>query len=69
MTWHYRVSKRKDPLTGKAYFGIVEYFAPNGIWTEEHVKPFGNTRKELIQDLETMLSDAKRHRTHETKRR
>jgi len=60
MSWHYRIRKRI--IEWEAVFDIVEmYGGPNKMWTENGMRPFGNTRKELIRDLERMLADAKKY--------
>jgi hypothetical protein len=61
MSWHYRVRRREGPEKGKFIFDIVEmYNKPKG-WTAEGMKPFGESKKELIWELETMLADAKKY--------
>jgi len=59
MSWHYRVRKRM--VNGEKLFDIVEmYTKPRG-WTKDGMKPVGNSKKEIIRDLEMMLGDAKKY--------
>lgn len=61
MSWHYRIRKRTDK--GQDWYDIVEYYTyPRG-WTKESRAPGGETRAELISELEMMLADAKKYRT------
>lgn len=52
MSWNYRIVHRVQ--SGEDCFGIHEaYYNPDGsIWaiSEEPIAPFGNTKKELIDD-------------------
>ena len=48
-------------MDGKAWFDIVEmYDKPTG-WTEDSMAPGGETKNDLITDLEMMLHDAKKY--------
>lgn len=62
MSWRYGVTVQKLP-DGTDYYQIRELFrVENGgwnSWTENPIAPGGHTRKELIEDLELMLKDAK----------
>ena len=64
MSWYYRPCKRKYK-DGTAYYVVVEFF-PNvqgkPAWTKDAMSPYGESRKELIRDLEMMLEDCKRRR-------
>ena len=64
--WHYRVFRRPGYLC-KWLYTIREYYAPCS-YTEDSI-PFGETRGELIKDLENMLADAKRYSTKTLKDR
>lgn len=54
--WRYIVSKESS-ADGSEVYGIREYYPKYG-WTEQTVKPVGDTREELIADLKMMLQDA-----------
>ena len=59
MTWHYVAVKRDGCYyVGERYsrFGVVP-----------KIVPMGDTKKQLIKDLEMMLEDVKRYRTEEVK--
>ena len=61
--WNYRVFKSKDPECDEEYYTLIECFYDKNKkpWAySEEAKPFGNTKKELIQVLEMMLKDAKK---------
>jgi hypothetical protein len=60
MSWHYRIRKRKAPENKKYIFDIVEFYGKRS-WTVQGIKPYGDTKEELIQELERMLSDAKKY--------
>jgi len=63
--WHYRPCKKIDE-NGTPYYVVVEYFknvCGKPMWTEDKCFPMGETREELIRDLEMMLEDCKRHKT------
>lgn len=61
MAWHYQVRRRK--CCDNWVYDIVEvYTKPKG-WTESSMIPRGNTRREVIMDLERMLEDAKKYPT------
>lgn len=63
--WHYRPCKKIDKF-GRPYYVVVEVYkniCGKRLWTEGACSPFGNSRKELIRDLEMMLEDCKRRRT------
>lgn len=60
MTWRYVVSK--EYAGTDVVYGIREYYHPStGLgtgWTENTVKPQGDTYEELLRDLHHMLDDA-----------
>jgi len=60
MSWHYQVRRKK--IGTKWEYDIVEVYTGN-VHTERGISAIGNTKKELIQDLERMLADAKKYRT------
>jgi hypothetical protein len=63
------VDDKTNKPTGETYeelgFGIVEaYYNENGdiqFTTERFIEPYGETKEELIECLETMLKDVKKH--------
>lgn len=59
--WHYRPFKKicKD---GDILWGVVEYYGKKYGHTPP-CTPMGNTKKELIKDIEYMLKDVKTRRT------
>ena len=57
--WHYQIRRRV--INGEKEFDIVENYDTIGAWTECGVSPIGNTKKELLVDLERMLEDAKKY--------
>ena len=58
--WHYQARRRTDH--GEQYYEVIEVYREHG-QTEDSVKPCGETKAELIADLERMLADVKRYRT------
>ena len=56
--WHYRACKK-----GKVFY-VVEYFptVKGRPYSENPEWAFGDSKKELIQDLEYMLHDVKKYR-------
>lgn len=62
MAWHYQVIKHTDKYG--THFEIAEVFT-GGMRTGS-MKPYGESRAELIRTLERMLKDAKRYRTLDT---
>lgn len=59
MSWHYQIRKR---MVGDAVrFDIVEYYTDFAAWTENGMRPQGNTKSEVIRELERMLKDAKKY--------
>lgn len=62
MSWRYGVMENRDGI-----FQVHEIYDENS-WTEDAVVPYGETKAELIRDLERMLKDAKRYRTFRPKR-
>ncbi len=62
MSWAYRIFK--DRRDGLVRYTIREiYYRKNGkpwLYSEEPQFPEGATAKELVEDLEMMLKDAKR---------
>ena len=73
MVWNYRIGKRvvkgvidlSEMYYENDEFGIYEvYYDEDGnimFTTENPVEPYGETQEELIECLEMMLSDAKKH--------
>jgi len=63
MSWRYRVMKNKDCVSGDCVYGIVETYLDSYEriygWTD-HVKPWGDSFIEIVQDLFQMLR-ATRH--------
>lgn len=69
MSWHYQIRKR---IIGEdEFYDIVEmYHDDNGNhtgWTIDSMSPNGNTKEELIKDIEMMLADANKHPVFEDK--
>lgn len=65
MSWHYQIRKRV--IDKEEVFDIVErYSNPDG-WTVEGMKPVGDTKEEIIRDIEMMLADAKKYPVMEEK--
>ena len=59
MTWHYGIFRIIHPGCEVNTYGIREvYTGPSIVYTAEEVKPFGESKEELIRDLEMMLADA-----------
>lgn len=62
MTWNYRILKHDKGK--KAYYQIHEVYYDNRrrieAITEDPVRPFGQSKKELIATLRMMLKDAER---------
>ena len=67
MTWHYRARRREDK--GCVWYDVVEFFeGSNGIgegWSKESVAALGETKEELVKDLQRMLDDVRRRPTVE----
>ena len=59
MGWHYQARRRTDH--GEQYYEVIEVYREHG-QTEDSVKPCGETKAELIADLERMLADVKHYR-------
>lgn len=63
MSCHYRIRKRI--IEGEPWFDIVEWYGSKakgkGSWTTDSIAPGAETKEDLIQELETMLADAKKH--------
>jgi len=57
---HYQA--RRLTANGLHYYDVIEVYREHG-QTEDSVKPGGETKAELIADLERMLADVKRYRT------
>lgn len=61
MTWHYRARYNKDK--GGVWFDVVEYYPGDSehgpMWTENGVRPGGETVEELANELRRMLRDIK----------
>ena len=56
MSWHYQVRHRVD--NGEDLYDIVEvYDNPIG-WTKDSIAPLGETKRELLDTLNRMISDA-----------
>lgn len=69
MSWHYRAGRKTLP-DGSDYYVVIEWYSPHEMfgkgkkragWTDE-ITPGGVTKQELIEDLEMMLADVKRHK-------
>jgi len=61
MRWHYQIRKTTN-IEGGDWFDIVEMYGKSYGYTTGGVRPGGATKAEAIQDLEHMLTDAKRYR-------
>lgn len=59
MSWHYQVRRRTDK--GQQWYDLIEVHRKCG--HTESITPGGETRAELIAELERMLKDARRYRT------
>jgi len=59
MSWHYQIRKRV--IDKEEVFDIVERYSNPDVWTVEGMKPVGDTKEEIIRDLEMMLADAKKY--------
>ena len=59
MSWHYQVRKRTDK--GQDIFDIVEVYRQPAGWTEGSVHAQGETKDEVIHELEMMLADARQY--------
>lgn len=69
LMWHYRAG-RLIQADGSSYYVVIEWY--KGGWYMEGkrmsagwtgaIKPGGDTKQELIEDLEMMLADVKRHK-------
>jgi len=63
MSWRYGIIKHDtDEDERLHYFAIHEIFEKPFGYAEPESSPYGETKKELIKDLENMLSDAKNER-------
>ena len=67
MTWKYIASKHTQTFEAgesQEVWEVREFYEKSGKmpqgWTERPVKAYGNSREELIHDLEMMLEDVKR---------
>ena len=64
--WNYRIGLKRSIVNGEEVleYGLTEaYYNDKGdLWltTERFMKPSGETKEELIENLETMLNDAKK---------
>ena len=61
-TWSYRIMRHAEP-NGDVWYGMHEvYDMGDGeqLWTDDPVRPFGETVDELREDMELMLRDMKR---------
>lgn len=62
--WYYRVC-RKYTKIGVPYWCIVEFYPRvpeyGKLWSEEPEAPIGENKKDVIECLEMMLQDAKKH--------
>lgn len=73
--WHYEVMKRtykyfvtKNDIQNECdatTYEIYEYYPDSNNWTENSIKPSGDTKEELIRDLERMLKDANKYKTRD----
>lgn len=60
MSWHYRI-RRRTLSGGDTWFDIVEYYDNPTGWTADGMTPGSGTREGLLDELERMLSDAKKY--------
>ena len=60
MSWHYQARRRTDK--GQCWYEVIEVYHGAG-QSADSVKPGGETKAELVADLEWMLADVKRYRT------
>lgn len=58
--WSYRARKRTDK--GEVWYDVVEYYTDPRGWTRNGIAPGGETKEELILELEMILKDVKAHR-------
>jgi hypothetical protein len=58
MSWYYQVRKRI--VDGSPIYDIVERYGRD-MWTAQSMSPLGETKAEVIRDLERMLADAKKN--------
>lgn len=63
--WNYRIGFKRNMINGEEIeYGLVEaYYNDKGdLWltTERFIEPSGETKDELIENLEMMLKDAKK---------
>ena len=64
--WNYRTAFKRHVINGveEITYGLVEaYYNDKGdLWltTERFIEPSGETKEELIENLEMMLKDAKK---------
>ena len=58
MSWHYQV--RKYTANGQDIFDIVEVFTNPTGWTESSIHAQGETKDDVIHELEMMLADARK---------
>ncbi len=64
--WNYRTAFKRHVINGEEVleYGLTEaYYNDNGdLWltTERFIEPSGETKEELIENLEMMLKDAKK---------
>ena len=64
--WNYRIGFKRNVINGEEVleYGLTEaYYNDKGdLWltTERFMKPSGETKEELIENLEMMLKDAKK---------
>ena len=61
MTWHYAAGCKVDDL-GDPFWGVYEVYDgadddTETLFTERHMRPSGETRLELVDDLARMLKD------------
>ena len=64
--WNYRIGFKRHVINGKEEreYGLTEaYYNDKGdLWltTERFIEPSGETKEELIENIEMMLKDAKK---------
>lgn len=64
--WKYRIGFKRHVVNGEEYldYGLVEaYYNDKGdLWltSERFIEPSGETKEELIENIEMMLKDAKK---------
>ena len=61
-SWHYAIIKHDSSKNKKLhYYAIHEVYRNPLMYSEKESAPYGETREEIIKDLENMLHDAKKY--------